>query len=180
MPKPIRQPSFLLAKTEPPRDLVFFCPNLVSQRESKELSQVDLPLDRQPIEVDLEMVLRMQSFGAALGLCQTIGGVTDQEVCAELDIDAGVWSRIKRTGDPRYHGQRGHFPHDKLVRFMELCGNDVPVLWLLHARNLDPRSVRRYRSDVEAENERLREKLAAMEQRLEIIGEWEQRKKGRT
>lgn len=79
-----------------------------------------------------------------------------------LGIDPGQWSRIFK-GD-------AHFPHDKLVTFMvEGCGNVAPLIWLLHQCGFDPRSLRRYKTDVEAENERLKAELDEMRRERETI-----------
>lgn len=141
------------------------------------MSQVDLQLDRQAIEVDIDLVVRVKHFGKALDLCQTIGDVTDKEVCAELDIDPATWSRIKRTGDPDYAGQKAYFPHHKLIRFMRLCGNRAPLIWLEHQYGDDPRSVRRYQSETEAALEREQARSRELEQQLQTITEFLQKVK---
>ena len=67
--------------------------------------------------------MRVQpSFMAAIGLCISSSGLEDTEIVLTLEIDAGHWTRIKR-GD-------AHFPPNKLVPLMELCGNDIPLRWL--------------------------------------------------
>lgn len=133
------------------------------------MSQVGLQLDRQLIDVDVDMVCRLPHFGKALDVCQTIGNVTDQEVCAELDIDKATWSRIKQTGSPDYGGQKAHFPHHKLIRFMKLCGNRAPLIWLEHQYGDDPRSVRRYQSETEEALERAQARIRELEQEHETI-----------
>jgi hypothetical protein len=45
---------------------------------------------------------------------------------------------------------------------MDACGNNAPVLWMLHARGYDLHSVRLRESETEAENRRLREENAAL------------------
>ncbi|WP_374410648.1 hypothetical protein [Hydrogenophaga sp.] len=50
----------------------------------------------------------------------------------------------------------------KFTALMDKCGNDVPVLWMLHQRGYDRHNERRRESRPEAENSRLREDMAAL------------------
>lgn len=47
------------------------------------------------------------------------------------------------------------------VSFFPLCGNDAPLLWMLHVRGYDLGSVRKVETELQRENRMLREKLAA-------------------
>jgi hypothetical protein len=70
-----------------------------------------------------DAVVGMQTdFQAALKLCKEISGLSDKQICAELDIDQAQWSRIW-TGT-------GHFPPIKIKKFMDVCGNIIPLRWL--------------------------------------------------
>jgi len=50
----------------------------------------------------------------------------------------------------------------KLVALMDACGNDAPLLWMLHARGYDLHSVRKLETETEAQNRLLREEVAAL------------------
>lgn len=79
-----------------------------------------------PVEVSADQVARLGSLMAAINLCMTISGLDDKEICAELGIDPGHFSKITRG--------TGHFPPDKLNDLMTLCGNEAPLRWLAHSR----------------------------------------------
>ena len=51
---------------------------------------------------------------------------------------------------------------EKFFALMDVCGNDAPLLWMLHARGYDLASVRRRESELERENRLLREERAAL------------------
>ena len=78
------------------------------------------------VAVTAEMLEAQKSLLAAINLCVTLSGLSDQEVAAELEIQPAQFSRIK-TGE-------SHFPPNKLGPLMDLCGNEAPLLWLAHSR----------------------------------------------
>lgn len=108
-----------------------------------------------PVEVRPEEVMRKQSLGAAIELCAELGGYSlDKSLQQDLGVDKAQFSRW-------LSGNEGvQWP--KFVALMDRCGNDAPVLWMLHQRGYDLASVRRRETELEAENRRLREDLAAM------------------
>lgn len=50
---------------------------------------------------------------------------------------------------------------------MDLCGNDAPVMWMLHQRGYDLHSLRKLESETERENRQLREENAALRRVLQ-------------
>lgn len=108
-----------------------------------------------PVEVRPEEVMRKQTLGSAIELCAELGGYSlDKALQQELGVDKAQFSRW-------LSGTEGvQWP--KFVALMDRCGNDAPVLWMLHQRGYDLGSVRRRETELEAENRRLREDLAAM------------------
>lgn len=52
---------------------------------------------------------------------------------------------------------------------MDACGNDAPVLWMLHQRAYDLSSLRRTETETERQNRMLREENAAL--RRVLIGD---------
>jgi hypothetical protein len=135
-----------------------FAPKVDRQSETNNLS-LPLPL----IDVDVDLVARQPSFTRALTLTKDLAGLqNDKQAYAQLGIDAAQWSKIMS-------GQ-GHFPHDKLVKYMlEVCGNVAPLVWLIHRCGFDPRSLKRYQTAVEAELAETKERLAEKERELETI-----------
>lgn len=124
------------------------------------VEQGALPLARAVVaqDVSLEVILRRRDFLGAINLCIDASGLEDKELYLALGIDAGHWSNI-RKGKPA-----AHFPTNKLGQLMDLCGNEIPLIWFAHSRGkgvhmLETEAERLYR--LERENhERTREKLA--------------------
>ena len=112
-----------------------------------------LPLSR-PQPIAEEVVFQQPTFSAAIRLASSVSGLDEKQIYRELDIDAGHWTRIT-------HGE-AHFPVDKLVRFMDLVGNEIPLMWLAHKRGrglvvLEGESARMLRIERERADELERE-----------------------
>jgi predicted XRE-type DNA-binding protein len=78
------------------------------------------------VDVPLESVLARKSLLGAVNLCIELSGLDDKEIYIPLGIDAGHFSNLRKG--------KGHFPIDKLDELMDLCGNEVPLVWLAHKR----------------------------------------------
>lgn len=88
----------------------------------------ELPLARrvERFEVPMDLVIKLASFSAAISLCVQLSGLEDKEVYIPLGIDSGHWTRIKQG--------KANFPENKLRELMDLCGNEVPLIWLAYIR----------------------------------------------
>ncbi|MDH5832151.1 hypothetical protein QFW80_16660 [Luteimonas sp. M1R5S18] len=78
----------------------------------------------------------------------------DKELQLELEVDKAQFSRWMS-------GTEG-IVWPKLERLMTTCGNDAPLLWMLHQRNYDLYSLRHHETEVERQNRLLREEVAAL------------------
>lgn len=107
-----------------------------------------------PVEVTPQEVARERSLGEAIALCARAAGFTPKELQADLKLDKAQWSRWES-------GQEG-VVWPKLTALMDHCGNDAPLLWMLHARGYDLHSLRKRESDVERQNRLLREEVSAL------------------
>ncbi len=108
-----------------------------------------------PTEVRPEEVVREKSLGAAIELCAKVAGFSlDKELQGALGADKAQFSRW-------LSGSEGIL-WPKLSRLMDVCGNDAPMLWMLHDRGFDLYTVRRRESEVERENRLLREENMAL------------------
>ena len=108
-----------------------------------------------PVEVRPEEVAREKSLGAAIELCAKVAGHEfDKTLQLALGVDKAQFSRWQS-------GSEGVL-WPKLSRLMDMCGNDAPVLWMLHSRGYDLHSIRRKETEVEAENRRLKEENSAL------------------
>lgn len=113
-------------------------------------NQISLPIPLKP-----EEVTREKTLGSAIELCAKVGGYAlDKELQLELGVDKAQFSRWQS-------GAEGII-WPKLERLMDTCGNDAPLLWMLHARGYDLHSVRRTETQTESENRLLREEVTAL------------------
>ena len=114
-----------------------------------------------PCPVTPAEVAREKTLGAALELCAKAAGFSlDKELQLKLGVDKAQFSRWQS-------GEEG-IKWPKFEALMDHCGNDAPLLWMLHARGYDLYSIRRQETEVERDNRRLREENAAL--RRVLIG----------
>lgn len=108
-----------------------------------------------PVQIRPEEVMRKQSLGGAIELCAELGGYSlDKTLQQELKVDKAQFSRWQS-------GTEG-VQWNKFQELMDKCGNDAPVLWMLHQRGYDLYSVRRQETETEKENRLLREENRAL------------------
>ncbi len=108
-----------------------------------------------PVQVRPEEVAREKSLGGAITLCAKVGGHEfDKTLQLALGVDKGQFSRWQS-------GDEG-IKWPKLVALMDTCGNDAPLLWMLHDRGWDLNSLRRRETETERENRKLREENEAL------------------
>lgn len=113
-----------------------------------------------PTEVTPQEIMREATLGGAIGLCAKVAGLEPKHVQAELHMDKAQWSRWES-------GQEG-IVWPKLSAVMDACGNDAPLLWMLHARGYDLTSIRKRETETEKENRLLREQLAQERSEREV------------
>jgi hypothetical protein len=108
-----------------------------------------------PHDFDISAIARKKTLGGAIELCAEVAGFElDKQLSGRLQVDKSQFSRW-------LSGEEGiKWPKFDLV--MDVCGNDVPVLWMLHQRGYDLHSVRKLESSTERENRMLREENAAL------------------
>jgi hypothetical protein len=107
-----------------------------------------------PVEVTAQEVSREKTLGGAIGLCLKAAGLEPKELQVHFKWDKAQWSRWES-------GQEG-VVWPKLTQVMDYCGNDAPLLWMLHDRRYDLHSIRRTETEYERENRLLREENAAL------------------
>lgn len=94
-----------------------------------------------PSEVTAIEVSRETSLGGSIALCARAAGLEPKQVQSDLKMDKAQWSRWES-------GAEG-IVWPKFIALMDLCGNDAPLLWMLHARGYDLSSVRRRETETE-------------------------------
>lgn len=113
-------------------------------------NQIGIPCAVTPAEV-----AREKTLGGAIELCAKAAGYAfDKTLQMELGVDKAQFSRWQS-------GEEG-IKWPKFQQLMDYCGNDAPLLWMLHARGYDLHSIRRQETEVESDNRRLREENAAL------------------
>lgn len=118
---------------------------------------LNLPLTAHVQAVDPQLVIRQTSMTKALHLCQTLSGKDDAQFYGKGGIvkDQAQWSRIM---GPSNH----NFPHEKLNLFMDIAGNEAPLLWLLQSRGYDLNSLRLLETETEKKLRLAQEENAAL------------------
>ena len=95
-----------------------------------------------PIKVSIEEVERKASLGKALEMCAEVAGFQlDKELTTRMGVDKAQFSRW-------CNGTEG-IVWPKFCALMDTCGNDVPLLWMLHQRGYDLESLRKRESETE-------------------------------
>ncbi len=108
-----------------------------------------------PVIVRPEEIARERTLGKAIELCAKANGYElDKELQQELKVDKAQFSRWLSGTEC--------IVWPKLESLMDHCGNDTPVLWMLHQRGYDLHSLRKRESETERENRLLREENAAL------------------
>lgn len=106
-----------------------------------------------PTDVTTAEIAREKTLGKALELCAKAAGFEfDKELQLRLGVDKGQFSRW-------HSGQEG-VCWPKFTRLMDVCGNDAPLLWMLHQRGWDIGSLRKRETETERELREVREQLA--------------------
>ena len=93
------------------------------------VEQLQLPIAPRAVpaqEIPLTLIVRQPTFMAAINLCISASGLDAKQLYLPLGIDQGHWSNILKS--------KGHFPPDKLENLMDLCGSEIPLIWLAHRR----------------------------------------------
>lgn len=120
------------------------------------MSQIGIPSEIRPAEL-----AREKSLGDAIHLCAKLAGFSlDKELQQRLDVDKAQFSRWTS-------GQEG-IVWPKFSRLMDECGNDAPLLWMLHQRGYDLESLRKRESEVERKLREAEQTIERMQQEREV------------
>jgi len=112
-----------------------------------------------PVEIAPHEVAREKSLGDAISLCVKAAGHEPKDLQVDLKWDKGQWSRW-------LSGEEG-IKWSKLIQVMDYCGNDAPLMWMLHARGYDIGSLHKRESELERELRLAREENKALRRVLQ-------------
>jgi hypothetical protein len=107
-----------------------------------------------PVEITPQEISREKSLGDAIELCVKAAGYEPKEVQSALKLDKAQFSRWASGGEG--------IVWPKFTQIMDFCGNEAPLLWMLHDRSYDLASIRKLESHTEKENRLLSEEVAAL------------------
>jgi len=108
-----------------------------------------------PVEVTPQEIGREVSLGGAISLCAKAAGLTPKEVQDALHADRAQFSR--------WTDDKEGITWAKLSALMDVCGNDAPLLWMLHTRGYELHSLHMRETKTERELRLTKERLAAVE-----------------
>jgi transcriptional regulator with XRE-family HTH domain len=115
---------------------------------------------KRPLRAVPESDWGWKSEAAAVGGMIARSGLQEKTVAIECGIDASTLAKVKQgTARPS---------EEHLNAMMDATGSEAWLYYWLIKRGYDPRSLRRFESDVERENRELRERVAAMEAEREV------------
>jgi len=117
-----------------------------------------------PTLVNVDEIARKQSLGSAIELCAELAGYAlDKQLIDVLKVDKAQLSRWQ-------NGTEG-ISWPKFVALMDACGNDVPVLWMLHQRGWDLYSLRKRETEMEKRARLAEERATAAEFKVKVLTE---------
>lgn len=122
-----------------------------------------------PSVVTAQEVSREKTFGGAVALCAKAAGLEPKQVTDAVrtsegkPVDKAAWSRWVNDNEG--------VEWPKLVQIMDKCGNDAPILWMLHARGYDLSSLRRAESETERRARIAEERAAKAEEKVRVLME---------
>lgn len=97
-----------------------------------------------PCAVDFDAIRRKKTLGAAIEACAEFAGFElDKTLSTELHVDKAQFSR--------WHNGSEGIVWPKFTTLMDACGNDAPVLWMMHQRGWELESFRKTESTTERE-----------------------------
>lgn len=113
------------------------------------------------LQYTIEQVRACHDEVAAIDMACRVSGLQDKQIAADLGIDEGNWSKLRR-------GQRGFMPGDRL-RFMVVVGNQILREWEEESLGYDSTTLRIHRSELEEQLEAERARNAELQRQLEVI-----------
>lgn len=119
------------------------------------MTQLSLPVEVTPAEIS-----RKRSLGDSISLCIEAAGFEPKQIKVDgRHIDKAQWSR--------WASETEGIKWPKLREVMDQCGNDAPLLWMLHDRGYDLFSLRRRETELERDLRQAREENAALRRVLQ-------------
>lgn len=107
-----------------------------------------------PMAVQVARARECRTFGMAMVAAATAAHLDfDKQVSSALGIDKAQLSR--------WHSNSEGIREQRFYQLQHLCGNWIPLLYLVESAGFDPLSLRQRETELERENRELREQLTA-------------------
>lgn len=133
------------------------------------MEQLQLLLRDKKKNVDISIIENIPTFTAALKMCLDISGLEGKQIAPLIGTDEGNLNRVwsKKNGESG-NGTR-YFPENKLLQYMEVCQNIIPLIWLALkcGYGLHP-----LMSEKDKEIEELQAQLAEKDKEIEILAKY--------
>lgn len=120
------------------------------------------------VEVPLAEISRKPTLGKAIEYCAELAGYAYDKELERALLQHGA--KVDCTQLTRWKQGAEGVKWEKLAAVMDACGNDAPLLWMLHARGYDLHSLRKRESELEVELRLAREENAALRRVLQGQG----------
>jgi hypothetical protein len=114
---------------------------------------------------------KCKSLKHALRMCIGTSEIPLKQVAFDLEIDEKHLSRMLSDNPD----DNRHFPPDKINDLMKVCGNLIPLRYLAYSHGF---GIVRLKSEVELENERLKEELRKRDEKIQTIEDFMRKVKG--
>lgn len=119
-----------------------------------------------PSDVTIQEIAREKTFGGAIALCAKAAGLEAKQVTDAVKTSEG--KPVDKAAWSRWVNDNEGVEWPKLLQIMDKCGNDAPLLWMLHARGYDIGSLRRKETELERQLRQVQEDLARERQEREL------------
>lgn len=117
-----------------------------------------------PFELNHSQIVIQEEFQDALQLCYRVAGY---KVAKQITDAMGM---NKSQTSCWFNGESApKWP--QLCRFMDICGNDAPLLWMLHQRGYDLNSLRKRESENEKRIRELSEQVNHLQHTILSLGQ---------
>ena len=128
------------------------------------MNQVQMGL---PVELKVEQVYIEPTLGDAIKLCAKVAGFTLDKQLKDALNENGI--KVDNAQLSRWESGGEGIVWEKFVGLMDVCGNDAPLLWMLHKRGYDLHSLRKKETETQRELRIEREKNAELEKENRIF-----------
>ena len=114
----------------------------------------------EPLTPELIAAIRRKStLSQVWKFSQDHADLEDKQVYSVLDMDSSQWTKIRK-------GQMWPPCDERFGRYMDLVGNEFPLVWLAESRGYDFLTMRKHRSDQERRIAELEEENRALKRSM--------------